>query len=199
MRVMLDAGHGIDTPGKRSPDGSFLEYKWNREIAELVFSLLEELGFDVDFVVTETNDIPLKTRVRRVNEVSSLIGSHNVLLLSIHSNAAGNGSQWMKAQGWSAYTTKGKTRSDVAALCLYDAFEEEFPDRKIRRDMSDGDPDWEEDFYIIKRTSCPAVLLENFFYDNKEECQWLLTEEAKQRIAKAIVNGVQYYYGQRYH
>lgn len=199
MRVMLDAGHGIDTPGKRSPDGSFLEYKWNREIAELVFSLLEELGFDVDFVVTETNDIPLKTRVRRVNEVSSLIGSHNVLLLSIHSNAAGNGKDWMKAQGWSAYTTKGKTRSDVAALCLYDAFEEEFPDRKIRRDMSDGDPDWEEDFYIIKRTSCPAVLLENFFYDNQEECRWLLLDETKARIAKAIVNGVQYYYGQRYH
>ena len=199
MRVMLDAGHGIDTPGKRSPDGSFLEYKWNREIAELVFSLLEELGFDVDFVVTETNDIPLKTRVRRVNEVSSLIGSHNVLLLSIHSNAAGNGKNWMNAQGWSAYTTKGKTRSDVAALCLYDAFEEEFPDRKIRRDMSDGDPDWEEDFYIIKRTSCPAVLLENFFYDNQEECRWLLLDETKARIAKAIVNGVQYYYGQRYH
>lgn len=199
MRVLLDAGHGIDTSGKRSPDGLFLEYKWNREIAELVFGLLEELGFDVDFVVTETNDIPLKTRVRRVNEACSVIGSHNVLLLSIHSNAAGNGSQWMKAQGWSAYTTKGKTRSDVAALCLYDAFEEEFPDRKIRRDMSDGDPDWEEDFYIIKRTSCPAVLLENFFYDNQEECRWLLTEEAKKRIAKAIVNGVQYYYGQRYH
>ena len=90
MRILIDAGHGIDTPGKRSPDGSFLEYKWNREIAELVFSLLEELGFDVDFVVTETNDIPLKTRVRRVNEVSSLIGSHNVLLLSIHSNAVGS-------------------------------------------------------------------------------------------------------------
>jgi N-acetylmuramoyl-L-alanine amidase len=199
MRVLLDAGHGIDTPGKRSPDGSLLEYKWNREIAELVFALLEELGFDVDLVVTETNDIPLKTRVRRVNEVSSLIGSHNVLLLSIHANAAGNGKDWMKAQGWSAYTTKGKTRSDVAALCLYDAFEEEFPDRKIRRDMSDGDPDWEEDFYIIKRTSCPAVLLENFFYDNQEECRWLLLDETKARIAKAIVNGVQYYYGQRYH
>lgn len=199
MRVLLDAGHGIDTPGKRSPDGSFLEYKWNREIAEMVFGLLEELGMDVDFVVTETNDIPLKTRVRRVNEVCSLIGSHNVLLLSIHSNAAGNGKDWMTAQGWSAYTTKGKTRSDVAALCMYDAFAEEFTDRKIRRDMSDGDPDWEEDFYIIKRTSCPAVLLENFFYDSQDECRWLLQDETKARIAKAIVNGVQYYYGQRYH
>jgi N-acetylmuramoyl-L-alanine amidase len=197
MRILLDAGHGIDTPGKRSPDGVFREYLWNREIAEMVFNLLEEGGFDVDYVVTETNDIALKTRVRRVNEVCNLIGSHNVLLLSIHSNAAGNGKDWMNAQGWSAYTCKGNTRSDIAAKCLYDAFEEEFTDRKIRKDMSDGDPDWEEDFYIIKKTSCPAVLLENFFYDNKEECQWLLQPENKERIAEAIVNGIRYYYGSK--
>ena len=199
MRILLDAGHGIDTLGKRSPDGAFLEYKWNREVAELAYALLEEHGFDVDFVVTETNDIPLKTRVRRVNEICSLYGSHNVLLLSIHSNAAGMGASWMNAKGWSAYTTKGKTRSDVAAKCLYDSFEEEFKERVIRRDWSDGDPDWEEDFYIIKKTSCPAVLLENFFYDNKEECSFLLMEQTKRRIAKAILKGVQYYYGNRYY
>lgn len=195
MRVLLDAGHGIDTLGKRSPDGAFLEYKWNREVAELAYALLQEHGFDVDFVVTETNDIPLKTRVRRVNEVCSLHGSHNVLLLSIHSNAAGMGATWMNAKGWSCYTTKGMTKSDKVASCLYDAFEEEFKDRTIRRDLSDGDPDWEEDFYIIKKTSCPAVLLENFFYDNKEECQFLLLEETKERIARAIVNGVESYEG----
>lgn len=199
MRILLDAGHGIDTLGKRSPDGAFLEYKWNREVAELAYVLLEEHGFDVDFVVTETNDISLKTRVRRVNEVCSLHGSHNVLLLSIHANAAGMGTMWMNAKGWSCYTTKGVTKSDKVASCLYDAFEEEFKDRTIRRDLSDGDPDWEEDFYIIKKTSCPAVLLENFFYDNKEECQWLLQDLTKKRIAKAILKGVQYYYGNRYY
>ena len=199
MRILLDAGHGIDTLGKRSPDGAFLEYKWNREVAELAYALLEEHGFDVDFVVTETNDIPLKTRVRRVNEVCNLHGSQNVLLLSIHSNAAGMGTTWMNAKGWSCYTTKGVTKSDRVASCLYDAFEEEFKDRTIRRDLSDGDPDWEEDFYIIKKTSCPAVLLENFFYDNKEECTFLLMEQTKRRIAKAILKGVQYYYGSRYY
>lgn len=199
MRILIDAGHGIDTPGKRSPDGVFREYLWNREVAEMLCDLLQEYGFDVDLVVTETNDIPLKTRVRRVNEVCRLHGSHNVLLLSIHSNAAGNGKDWMNAKGWSAYTTKGKTRSDIAAKCLYDAFEEDFKERTIRRDLQDGDPDWEEDFYIIKKTLCPAVLIENFFYDNKEECQWLLLEQTKRRVAKAILKGIQYYYGNRYY
>lgn len=195
MIVLLDAGHGIDTLGKRSPDGAFLEYKWNKEVAELAYALLEEHGFDVDFVVTETNDIPLKTRVRRVNEVCKSVGSQNVLLLSIHSNACGNGKDWMNAQGWSCYTTKGVTKSDKVASCLYQAFEEEFKERKIRKDWSDGDADWEEDLYIIKNTSCPAVLLENFFYDNKEECQFLLLDETKRRIAKAIVKGIGYYEG----
>lgn len=197
MRILLDAGHGIDTAGKRSPDGLFREYLWNRQVAELAYALLDEAGYDVDYVVTETNDIPLKTRVRRVNEVCSLHGAHNVLLLSIHANAAGDGSQWMSAKGWSAYTCKGSTRSDVAAKCMYDAFEEEFTDRKIRKDFSDGDPDWEEDFYILKKTSCPAVLLENFFYDNKEECEWLLLDETKRRIAESILHGVEYYHGVR--
>ena len=65
--------------------------------------------------------------------------------------------------------------------------------------MSDGDPDKESDFYIIKRTSCPAVLLENFFYDNLEECRWLQEEVSKKRIARAILHGIQYYYGNRYY
>lgn len=190
MRILLDAGHGIDTPGKRSPDGVFREYLWNRDIAERVHALLDADGYDVDLVVTETNDVALKTRVRRINEVCSLHGSRNVLLISIHANAAGNGSSWMTAQGWSCYTTKGVTESDKVADALYKAFESEFSDRKIRRDFSDKDADWEEDFYLIKKASCPAVLLENFFYDNKEECAWMLKEESKARIARAIYKGI---------
>lgn len=190
MRILLDAGHGIDTPGKRSPDGVFREYLWNRDIAERVHALLDADGYDVDLVVTETNDIALKTRVRRINEVCSLHGAGNVLLISIHANAAGDGTKWMTAQGWSCYTTKGVTESDKVADALYKAFESEFSDRKIRRDFFDKDADWEEDFYLIKKASCPAVLLENFFYDNKEECAWMLKEESKARIARAIYKGI---------
>lgn len=192
MKVLLDAGHGIDTAGKRSPDGSLREYLWNRQVAGQVASLLSAEGYDVEMVVTETEDIPLKTRAKRVNDVCKKIGASNALLLSIHANAAGNGA-WMNAQGWCCYTTKGTTKSDKAAECMYSAFEAEFKDRKIRKDLSDGDRDWEQDFYIIKNTSCPAVLLENFFYDNKEECEWLLREDTKARIAEAIVQGVKLY------
>ena len=190
MLILIDPGHGIDTPGKRSPDGKFLEYLWNRQIADLILDRFMIMGVDASLVVTETNDISLSTRVQRVNKVCSKVGASNVILLSIHSNAAGDGSKWMSAQGWSCYTSKGDTKSDVIAECLYNAFEKEFSEKKIRKDMSDGDRDWEENFYVLAKSKCPAVLLENFFYDNREECAWLLKDETKERIADAIVKGV---------
>ena len=193
MLILIDPGHGIDTPGKRSPDGKFLEYLWNRQIADLLLDRFIIMGIDASLVVTETNDISLSTRVQRVNKVYSKVGASNVILLSIHSNAAGDGGKWMSAQGWSCYTSKGKTKSDLIAECLYDAFEAEFADRKIRKDMSDGDRDWEENFYILQKSKCPAVLLENFFYDNRDECAWLLKNETKERIADAIVKGIVQY------
>lgn len=193
MKILIDAGHGIDTPGKRSPDGAFREYLWNREIADLVCEDLGIDGYNVSLVVTETNDIPLITRVNRVNAICNKYGTDDVILVSIHSNAAGNGKDWMNAKGWSCYTTKGDTKSDILAELLYDSFERSFPDRKIRKDIQDGDRDWEENFYIIQKSKCPAVLIENFFYDNKEECHWLMQDAVKVRIAMAIEQGIKDY------
>jgi N-acetylmuramoyl-L-alanine amidase len=193
MKILIDAGHGIDTPGKRSPDGAFREYLWNRQVAELVFEDLGIDGYDVSLVVTETNDIPLITRVNRVNAICNKYGTDDVILVSIHSNAAGNGKDWMNAKGWSCYTTKGDTKSDILAELLYDSFERSFPDKKMRKDMQDGDRDWEENFYIIQKSKCPAVLIENFFYDNKEECHWLMQDAVKVRIAMAIEQGIKDY------
>lgn len=190
MKILIDPGHGIDTPGKRSPDGLLLEYLWNRQVADLILEGLLSAGVDASLVVTETNDVTLRNRVNRVNTICNRVGASNVLLVSVHANAAGNGSAWMNARGWSCYTSKGKTKSDQVAECLYDAFEEEFQDRKIRKDMSDGDRDWEENFYVLQKSKCPAVLLENFFYDNREECAWMLQEETKKRIASAAVKGI---------
>ena len=39
MKILIDNGHGIQTKGKRSPDGKFLEYAYTREIARRVVEL----------------------------------------------------------------------------------------------------------------------------------------------------------------
>ena len=190
MKILIDAGHGIDTPGKRSPDGSFREYLWNRQVADLVIEGLRASGMDADLVVTETNDITLRTRAMRVNKVCDRMGAGNVLLVSIHANAAGNGKSWMNGKGWSCYTTPGKTKGDALAECFYDVFAKAFPDRRMRRDLSDGDSDIEASFYILVKTRCPAVLLENFFYDNVDDVKYILSDEGREMVIKTHVDGI---------
>lgn len=119
MKILIDNGHGVDTAGKRSPDGSLREYKYAREIAEKVVSELKKRGFDAERIVTEENDISLSERCRRVNSICDRVGTKNVILVSIHCNAAGNGSQWMNARGWEAWTSVGQTAADKMADCLY--------------------------------------------------------------------------------
>lgn len=89
MKVLIDNGHGVDTAGKRSPDGSLREYKYAREIAEKVVSELKKRGFDAERIVTEENDISLSERCRRVNSICDRIGTKNVILVSIHCNGSG--------------------------------------------------------------------------------------------------------------
>ena len=43
------------------------------------------------------------------------------------------------------------------------------PGQRIRKDTADGDPDQEKDFYILRHTSCTAVLTENLFMDNRND------------------------------
>ena len=110
MKILLDNGHGIETPGKRSPDGLFLEYKYNRLIASRVTAELNDCGYDASLLVPEISDVPLAERCRRVNTVCDEIGASSVILVSIHVNAAGSDGKWHFASGWSAYTTPGITR-----------------------------------------------------------------------------------------
>ncbi len=57
--------------------------------------------------------------------------------------------------------------------------------------MLDGDEDKEkerqsETFYVLRKTKCPAFLVENLFYDNKFEAQFLLSEAGQRRMARCL-------------
>jgi len=189
MKILIDNGHGENTPGKRSPDGIFREYSFTRQIAKAVEAELKRRGYDVQRIVPEENDISLSERCKRINNFCDLLGPDNVCLVSIHVNAAAN-SGWQKAQGWSAYTSKGQTRGDKLSDCLYAAAEIFFSNRKIRKDLSDGDPDWEEDFYILKHTRCAACLTENFFQDNQNDVSYMISYEGRNAIIQCHVEGI---------
>ena len=190
MKILIDNGHGENTKGKRSPDGLFREYLYAREIADNVVTQLNSRGYDAVRIVKEFSDVVLSERTRRVNEICARYGASNVILVSIHCNAAGNGSEWMNATGFGVYTSKGKTKADILADCIYESAEENLSGQRIRKDFSDGDPDWEENFYILQKTKCPAVLVENFFMDNKKDVAFLTSTAGKAAIVKTHVDGI---------
>lgn len=189
MKILIDNGHGVDTAGKRSPDGVFREYKFAREVAAAVVEKLKALGYDAERIVTEEQDISLQERCKRTNAVCDKLGASNVLLVSVHVNAAGNG-QWMQAKGWSCYTSKGQTKADKLADCLYDAAKDVLVGKRLRTEYTDGDADIEEGFYILKHTKCAAVLTENLFMDNKQEVSYLMSLEGRNAIARLHVEGI---------
>ena len=190
MKIFIDNGHGLMTAGKRSPDGQFREAFYNREIAKRVVADLVDRGYDAELLVPEDDDVSLEERVRRINAACFLLGKQNVILVSIHVNAAGNGSKWLNATGWSVYTCKGQTESDKLAECLCLAAIKNFPGRRIRTDISDGDMDWEEGFYILRKSLCPAVLTENFFMDSRDDLEYLQSRAGKQAVVDTHVEGI---------
>lgn len=195
--ILLDNGHASSTPGKRSPvfdDGTtqFFEYEFNRDIVKRIAEKLEKLGITYHIIVPEVDkDITLSTRASRANKYCKEYGKDKCLFISIHSNAAGNG-EWMNARGWSVWTTVGNTKSDAVATIFFEEAEKILPKYKmtLRKDMSDGDPDYEENFTVLYKTNCRAILTENLFQDNKIDAAFLMSEEGRNAIAEIHINAI---------
>lgn len=194
MKILIDNGHGKETAGKRSPDGKLQEWQYTREIAQRIVTALHLRGHHAEMLTPELSDTPLAERVRRVQQWCKEYGSTQVLLVSLHLNAAGDGSRWMTATGWESYTSPGDTDADLLANCLYEEARKVFaartPSLKVRTDLTDGDPDKEANFYLLRKTSCPAVLTENFFMDCPQDYAYLLSDGGKEDLIRVHVNGI---------
>lgn len=183
--VILDPGHGFNTEGKRSPvweDGTQLfEWEFNRDIARAVKEELSQHKIKSVILVKEAIDIPLYTRANRANNLSRQFPGS--FLISIHGNAGGG-------RGWEVWTCPGQTESDKLATKLYQSAKYYLKDFRMRHDYSDGDPDKEARFTILTKTVCPAVLTENLFFDNRDECRFMLSETGQRLITKLHVDGI---------
>ena len=192
MRILIDNGHGIETPGKRSPvwpdKSQLLEYKYAREIAQLVAAKLKKLGLVVDLIVPEENDIPLTERCKRVNKIASIVGAKNCLLISIHANASDTNAE---ARGWEIHTFTGQSISDVYATVFWKEAEAILKqETKMRGDWSDKDPDYDSNFAMLRDTVCPSVLTENLFMTNDQDCKFLLSAAGKKAVVDLHVNAI---------
>lgn len=190
VTVILDAGHGASTKGKRSPileDGRQLfEWKFTRELSNKLEIMLENNGIKCIQANKDDSDPGLTQRANNINNIynQEKKNGRTAIMISLHGNAAGSG-EWMNARGWEVWTTEGITRSDELAQCFVHAFHDVMPDMKLRGHK-------EKNFTLLYKTNCPCVLTENFFYDNKEDCKFMLSENGINKIVelhvKAIIN-----------
>lgn len=78
----------------------------------------------------------------------------------------------------------------LISTALYTAAQAHLPGQRLRTDYTDADPDLEADFYILRHTTAPAVLTENFFIDSHPDCTFLLSPEGQQALVDLHVDGI---------
>lgn len=185
---VYDFGHGLNTKGKRSPDGRLQEAAYVREIGHRIVDDLSCFGFSTHILVPEDNDIPLAERVRRVNSLVKQNPDNQYFLISLHVNAAGNGKEWKNAKGWSVYVSPNSSAysKELATIHAKNAEDKKL---KVRREYFDKNY-WTSNFYILRKTLCPAILTENLFMDNPEDCDYLLSDEGKDKITRLHVYSI---------
>lgn len=188
---ILDPGHGglntegryMTAPAKMKKFLSFTIYEGaiNRNITNLVQIRLKELKIDYAIIAHSIEDTPLSLRVSRADAVYAK--DKRAIYLSIHSNAGGG-------EGFEIFTSPGQSKSDKVAEVFCDTYKRWFPQFKFRKDLSDGDHDREADFYVLRKTDCPALLVENLFFDNLKEAEFLMSSTGQKSIADCIVQAI---------
>lgn len=189
LLVIIDCGHGENTPGKRSPDSSLMEWKWNREMGMLIYRRLNEIGIAAHLLVPEDKDISLASRCQRANTIYNNFKKqgYDCLYLSVHVNAAA-GSGWHNASGCSVYCyTSGSEKSKRAAK-IYTDLSKKMGLTGNRSIPSQGY--YTANFYVLKNTNMAAILVEHMFMDNKKDVEYLLSESGKKELLKWHENSI---------
>ena len=178
MKIILDAGHGYNTPGKRTPDG-VKEYEINRSIANYLKDiLLGYYGVSVTLVHNDQQDVPLQARTDRANDLKG------ELYISIHSNASGDGKEWNSATGIETYVHPTASSQTLTLA------------KKIQRNLivATGMKDRgvkTANFHVLREARMPSILVECGFMTNKDDAKLLKTpfyqKACAESIAKAIV------------
>lgn len=189
--LILDNGHGSNTPGKCSPDRTLREYAWTRIMTDLIAKKARARGIRTEIIVPETTDVPLATRSARANALARKHGLKKCLFVSVHINAAGADGKWHDATGFTAWVAQNASRNSKTFASL---ITEEMHRRGLRGNRAvPPQKYWVANFAVIRRTVCPAVLTENLFQDNRTEVRYLLSPQGQETIAEAHVAAVEKY------
>lgn len=197
MLWILDAGHGVETKGKRSPKipPGILEYEFNRDIVARISRSLEEMDYPVHIICQDEHTRPLGERVAIANTMIQA-WEGNAGFISVHANAAGPGGWYEKARGVRSFTRfNPKPPSQQLAELLADRISQRSglkrltsKDHILRKDKKTGE--WKKVALGVLKVKCPAVLTENGFMTSRQDCEVLASDAGRQSIAEGHVQAI---------
>lgn len=186
--IILDAAHGEDVAGKCSPDKSHYEWQWSRKIIGMLMNKLPDLGFKVEITNPSKKEIGLSKRKENANSVLLPDPGHSKkLLISLHNNAAGDGSKWTEAEGYELYTSRGSTISDKYAEIFIKHLREDF--KGIIGIRERIDPLKEANFTVLMG-NYGAILIEWLFMDNKEDLERLKDDNCNYMLVSSLIKAL---------
>ena len=195
--IILDAGHASVTAGKRSPDSTLKEWEFNNTMQYKLKARLEQLGFIVYLVNPNPEkgaEVSLASRCSKANGYWKGKGKpSDTLFISLHANAAGSGG-WSTARGVEVFTSvNSSTKSVNAAKKVCNA---------IYKDVYAIDKGFKNrghkayNYYVVKNTDMPAILIEYEFYTNKEGVA--LLKNKRDLLCEATLKGICEHFGVSY-
>lgn len=182
--VVIDAGHGGKDPGKVGGNDA-LEKEINLSIAMQVKSLLEQNGVVVVMTREEDRDLASENATSRKNEdlrarVALITESGADLVVSIHQNSYPEA----EVDGAQVFYYAGSDTGKLLGTMIQE---------QLKREIADGNhrvAKANKDYYLLKKSIAPAVIVECGFLSNEREAALLITEEYQRKIAYAIHLGI---------
>ncbi len=184
VALMIDPGHGGADYGAVNTATGLKEKDVVLSVSKKLQDLLSK---HIKVGLTRSSDLflPLSKRAQIANNFKACY------FLSIHCNSA----EAKNANGFEIFTTKGKTKSDDFASDIYDQWAKDFPNQRMRKDSSDGDPDKEANFSVLRNTDMPAALVELEFIHNAQGHAFLQPEVQHDAMANSLAKSIMKHMG----
>lgn len=174
--IALDAGHGLKTPGKRTPDGIH-EWELNDKVRDKVVEFLKD--YDVSFIFTDNNEG--NTDESLASRLKKYLDAKVDVFVSIHHNAFT--STWNSATGVEVWVDLNNTAEDMK---LAEAIYKNLPKYTGLKGRGIKKENW----WVINQNKIPAVLVEGGFMDSKNDYKVITSEKGQEAYARAVAEGL---------
>lgn len=181
IKIALDAGHGLYTSGKQTPDG-IKEWTLNDKVRDKIVAILADYDCEIINVDNDEGNTDESLTAR----VNKYLNAGVKAFVSIHHNAF-TGS-WNKATGVEVYVDQNATAEDLKlANLVYNRMVEycDLAGRGIKR----------ANFTVIHQNSVPAILCEGGFMDGSYDYKVITSAAGQNAYAKAVAEGLIEYLG----